>query len=136
MKTIYESRFYDFALDDETSALVFRWKPETRALTDNDFKEALSNFAGYGFEYAVPNMVIDLRHFAPAAGTPSAEAMGPWRADVVVPRYNKAGIRRLAYLRDADGGGPPVGGPMRHEGEEFETAVFDSEGDMIDWLKS
>ncbi|MCP4327216.1 MAG: hypothetical protein GY791_02105 [Alphaproteobacteria bacterium] len=136
MKTVYESQFYDFVLDEDADALVFRWKPEARTLTDNDFKEGLSNFAGYGFELRVTKMVVDVRDFAPAPGVPSAEAMGPWRSRVAVPRYNRAGITKFAYLRNREGGGPPVGGPVRHDGEDFETAVFDSEAELAAWLNS
>ncbi len=134
MQTIHESQFYDFALCDQTGALVFKWKPETKAMIDDDFKEGLSNFAGYGFELGVTKMVVDVRDFMPPRGTPSGEAMGPWRAQVVVPRYNKAGVEKFAYLRTTDGGGPPIGGPTRHEGEDFETSVFDSEDAMMAWL--
>ena len=135
MEVIYESRFYNFALCGDTGALVFDWKPETSAITDNDFKEGLSNFAGYGFELCVTKMVVDVRNFMPPHGTPSGEAMGPWRSQVVVPRYNKAGVEKFAYLRNSEGGGPPVGGPVRHGGEDFETAVFDAEDAMVAWLK-
>ena len=136
MRTVYRSHFYDFALDDDQDALVFLWKPETTGtLTDNDFKEALSNFAGYGFEHKPASMVIDLRGFRPAGGAPSAEVAGQWRAAVVVPRYNAAGIKRFAYIKAPDAPGPPVGGPVRHDGEDFETAVFDSDERLGAWLK-
>ena len=126
MKIVYESYFYDFALSDDIGALVFLWKPETTTMTDNDFKEGLSNFAGYGFEYGMTNMVVDVRNFAPSTGAPSAEVMGPWRTQVVIPRYNKVGIRKFAYLPEprwwrATGqrSGPSRGRRLRNRGVRF-----------------
>ena len=136
MKTIYESHFYDFVVCEETKTLVFQWKPETENIKNNDFREGLSNFAGYAFELKTPNMVVDVRNFRPGGGEPTQDVRGKWRAEVVVPRYNRAGVKKFAYLRNVEGGGPPVSGPARHDGEEFETAVFDSEDKMMTWLKS
>ena len=136
MNNVYESHYYNFVHCTKTNSLVFHWKPETATMTDNDFKEALSNFAGYAFEMKTPNMVVDVRQFAPETGVPSGEVMGPWRMEVVVPRYNAAGVRKFAYIRNSEGGGPPVSEPVRHDGEMFETAVFDSEEKMAAWLTS
>ena len=136
MKKIYQSYFYDFAHCDETNSLIFQWKPETETIKNNDFKEGLSNFAGYAFELKTPNMVVDVRNFKPGAGEPTPDVMGTWRAEVVIPRYNAAGVKKFAYLRNPDGGGPPVSEPTKHEGETFETAVFDSEEKMMNWLKA
>ena len=136
MKTVYSGYFYDFALDETMNSLTFIWKPETKTLTDNDFKEALSNYGGYAFEYGVDSMIVDVRSFIPETGAPSAEVVGRWRSEVIVPRYNKAGIKKFAYLKTPDAPGPQVSEPVRHEGETFTTAVFDAETKMLAWLTS
>ena len=133
---IYESRFYNFALCDETNSLVFQWKEDTKSMNNNDFREALSNYAGYGFECARANMLVDVRSFCPPEGVPDEESMGAFRTDIVVPRYNKAGIKKFAYLKNPGAPGMPVSPPTQHAGEEFETAVFDSEDSVKEWLKT
>jgi len=134
MASIYQSRTYDFAHDAETDSLVFRWTPATEDLSDWEFKEGLSNFAGYAFEFGVESLVVDLREFRASGIT--EQTANTWRAEVVVPRYNRAGVKKFAYLTLPDAPGPPVGGPVRHLGEEFETAVFDAEAAMLEWLRS
>ena len=132
MGTIYSSKYYDVVSDEGSNALVFLWKPETEAMDDLGFREAVSNYAGYLLEQTMPNAVIDVRNFKPPMGVPTQESAGAWRAEVVVPRYNKAKLKKFAYLSAPEG--MPVSPPTRHPGEEFETAVFDSEDQMRSWL--
>lgn len=128
--------YYDLSHCTETNSLVIGWKPETASLTDNDFKEGLSNFAGYAFELNTPNLIVDIRNSNMPAGTPSPEVMGQCRNDVIVPRYNKADVRKFAFLKDPGTPGPEVGVMPKGEVEEYETAVFDSTEKVADWMLS
>jgi len=129
-RTIYESRFYDFALDHDHNALWFQWKPETASLDDDAFKEGLSNYAGYAIEYRPRHLVVDVRQFH---GNVSAETVGSWRDRVIIPRYNKAEISKMATLA-APGSGPPPSPPDRYDGQSFQSATFDSEESLNAWL--
>ena len=136
MSPIYESRFYDFYYCTETNSLVFCWKPETVKITDQDFKEGLSNFAGYAFELGTPNLIIDITNSRMPAGTPSPEVMGRWRKKVIIPRYNKAGVKKFAFIKEPGTPGPEVGALPQGPEEEYETVVFDSKEKMAQWLTS
>ena len=107
------------------SAVLLRWTPATEAMTDDDFKDALEAFADLAEGRRARNLLVDVRDFRHQVG----EALGVWRAETIVPRYNRAGIRKFAYV--VPGAGGPSGGP----GEDFETRAFDSEDAALAWFR-
>ena len=133
MKKIHENKYYDLSLHDECGCIVFEWKPETIQMTENDFKTGLTNFAKYGEENQCREMVVDLRKFQ---GHPSPEVASDWRHHEIVPHYNKMGIKKFAYLISPEQPAPQSYEPHKNDGEEYETAVFDSEDEMWNWLKA
>ena len=132
MKKVYQNTYYDFSVEDDCNCIIFEWKNETQSMKDDDFKEGLYNFAKYGQENHCHEMCVDLRNFK---GHPSPEVAQTWRSQEAVPRYNKMGIKKFAYLKNPGDPGPNMSEPHKNDGEEFETAVFESEEAMWHWLK-
>ncbi len=130
MRTIYDGRFYALVIDESRNALSLTWKPSTTDVGDDDFQEALSNFAGFAIEYRPRGLIVDFRSFA---GRVSSDLVGAWRDQQIVPRYNKADASKMAILT-MPGSALPVSPPERHSGQAFKSAVFDSEEAMYQWL--
>jgi hypothetical protein len=58
---------------------------------------------------------------------------GDWRDANIIPRYNKAGVRRFAFLMPE--GMPAIGTPPAVEGPaDFPTAYFGSRADALAWF--
>jgi len=107
------------------SAVLLRWTTATAAMTDDDFKDALEAFVDLAEGRRALNLLVDVRDFRHPVG----EELGVWRGAAIVPRYNRAGIRKFAYVVTGPGG--PSGGP----GENFETRAFDSEAAALAWFR-
>ena len=72
------------------SIVELTWLPGTQGMTDQDFKEDLCVFAEAALQHRAKCLIIDMRQFM---GRPSAE-VGAWRDDVIVPKYEKAGVKK------------------------------------------
>ena len=106
-------------------AILLRWTPATAAMTDADFKDALEAFADLAEGRRARNLLVDVCNFRHEMG----EALGVWRREAIVPRYNRAGIRKFAYVV------PGAGGPSSGPGEDFETRAFDNEDAALAWFR-
>ncbi len=133
MKKVYQNTYYDFSVNEDCDCIVFEWKSETFKMSENDFKDGLTNFTKYSEENQCKEIVVDLRNFR---GHPSPEVARDWRTHEVVPHYNKMGIKKFAYLISPEQPAPQSLEPHKNEGENYETAVFDSEIEMWQWLKA
>src|SRR6516162_1264232 len=76
------------------SIVELTWLPGTQGMTDQDFKEDLCVFAEAALQHRAKCLIIDMRQFM---GRPSAE-VGAWRDDVIVPKYEKAGVKKIAWI--------------------------------------
>lgn len=130
MKKIFDNRFYNFIHDPERNILIFEWTEETSSMTDDDFKEALSNYAGFSFELNGPGLLVDVRKFRHQMG----EEVMNWRNEVCLPRYMAAGSFKMAYLMpkealtDRPSGDLPIG--------KFTDRFWGSMDEAKDWLSS
>ena len=91
---LYEYTLYRFELIEDGEVLLFTWKASTERMSDEDFREALHNYAGFGSEYQVASMLVDIRGFK----YPMTPELAIWRDRDISPRYEKSGMKRLAYL--------------------------------------
>ena len=72
------------------SIVELTWLPGTQGMTGQDFKEDFCVFAEAALQHRAKCLIIDMRQFM---GRPSAE-VGAWRDDVIVPKYEKAGLKK------------------------------------------
>lgn len=70
------------------------WLPETRGMTDRDFKDGILAFAECALQHSARRLIIDMREFG---YRPSSEAQVV-RVEVVVPKYVKAGVKKIAWI--------------------------------------
>jgi len=128
MKTVYQNRLYDFILDEENKVLIFDWTEETANMTDDDFKEALSNYAGFAFEYGGPGLLVDVMRFQHTIGE---EALN-WRNEEALPRYLAAGSSKMGYAM------PPPALEHVPQGDvnigQFTDHYFGSREEATSWL--
>lgn len=125
---IYESTFYQFALDGDR--IVNRWKDTSSKMTFQDFKDALMNLAGFAIENRMSKILIDTNNFRFELPPENVE----FRNKVFYPRVTKVGAVRqalvmpkeyLQYVEDELGEDVIV--PTRYFSEELEAVAWLSE---------
>jgi len=76
------------------------WLTETQGMTDQDFKDGILAFAECALQHSARGLIIDMREFR---YRPSTEAQ-VLRDEVVVPKYVKAGVKKIAWIWPGESG--------------------------------
>jgi hypothetical protein len=105
------------------SIVELTWLPGTQGMTDQDFKEDLNVFAEAALQHRAKRLIIDMRQFM---GRPSAD-VGTWRDDVIVPKYEKAGVKKIAWIW------PDMSADEMGEGAAYQQRYFAARDEAIDW---
>jgi hypothetical protein len=121
---------YGSAIDrPDANFIEIRWYDATRSLTREGFNAWLQRFAGDVEASRRPAVLVDSVRFRMDMAIMDRD----WRDANIIPRYNKAGVRRFAFLMPE--GMPAIGGPPTVEGPAaFPTAYFGSRADALAWL--
>ena len=106
--------------------LRLTWLEGTEGMTDEDFRETLEVFADSAIQHRATRLVIDVRQFK---HRPSPEIL-KWRERVTVPKYNKAGTKRQAWIWPGDVSSMK---PSTHAGS-YEERYFSTEEEALAWL--
>jgi len=85
---------YSIAYYKSEQLVELTWLPGTQNMTDQDFREVLEVFAEGALQHRAPRLIIDVRQFR---YRPSDEVLA-WRDEVTVPKYERAGVKRLAWV--------------------------------------
>ena len=104
------------------------WLAGTAGMTDQDFKETLETFAESALQHKARGLLIDVREFK---HRPSPE-IAAWRDEVVVPKYNRAGVKKIAWVWP---GNAPSNQPAT-EKEKFENHHFATEAEALAWVST
>jgi hypothetical protein len=108
----------------KTERLVeLTWLPGTKGMTDQDFKEDLIVFAEAALQHRASRLIIDMRQFM---GRPSEE-VGAWRDDVIVPKYEKAGVKKIAWIW------PGVSSDETGTGAAYQQRYFEGRDEAVNW---
>ena len=94
-------------------------------MTDQDFKEALEVFAEGALQHHAERLMIDMTEFR---GRPGAAVL-TWRDEVIVPKYNRAGVKKIAWVWPGEAGASATG-----EGAQYTNRYFSSEDEALTWL--
>jgi hypothetical protein len=130
---IYRHPFYVFDLDERASCLSFIWTAKSVAMSDNDYKEALREYARLVVKHRARRALIDLRKFRYQPG--DSKGLSIWWENEIVPLYHQAGLEKFAFVLPAGVQAPPDDTPAKAEpGEKFLTKQFGSEPSAISWL--
>ena len=105
-----------------------KWLAGTAAMTDQDFKETLEVFADTAIQHGAKRLLIDVLEFN---HRPSAEVQ-KFRDEVTVPKYNKAGLKRIAWVWP----GNASSNAPANDKEKFENRFFDTEAEALAWVAS
>ena len=127
---LYHDRFGDILYDDATGVLELRWLPETATMTDDDYMGWLERYAAAAEQHHVPFTLIDTLEFKHHPGAHT----GPWREEHIIPQYNRAGVKKFAFLLPA--GSAPQGEPAPEGSAQFPTGYFDSREQIERWFTS
>ena len=104
------------------------WLAGTAGMTDQDFKETLETFAESALQHRAQRLIIDVREFK---HRPSPE-ISAWRDDVVVPKYNRAGVKKIAWVWP----GPTPSNEPTSEKDKFENRYFATEAEALAWVST
>jgi len=102
------------------------WLAGTAGMTDQDFKETLEAFAESALQHSAQRLLIDVREFR---HRPSAEILA-WRDEVTVDKYNRAGVRKLAWVWPGD---IPSNMPTS-KNAKYENRYCSTEADALAWI--
>ena len=127
--TVYKHSLYTFELIEDGKILLFNWSDATENMSVEDYQEALHNYAGFGLEFKVPAMLVNVRNFKYKM-TPE---LGIWRDEHISPRYAKFGLKKFGYI-------VPLGvvekmkDTMNPVERTFQEDYFENEQEAINWL--
>jgi|SRR5579872_1896318 len=127
---IAQQPFFILSYEPDSGILKLVWSEGTARMTDEDFKAALVFFAEKAEEFKAKELLVDVEKFR--FNMPSQ--LGEWRAQSITPRYNKAGVRKFAFVHGEKFSEKPGDGE-RYQGEEFLTRHFSSEQGAKKWLQ-
>ncbi len=127
---LYHDRFGVIWYDDATRVLELRWFEETAAMTDDDYMRWLERYAAATEQYHIPFVLIDTRAFKHHPGAHT----GPWREEHIIPQYNRAGVKKFAFLLPT--GTAPKTEPAPEGSAHFPTGYFDSREQIEGWFTS
>lgn len=127
---IAQQPFFTLSHEPDSGILKLVWSENTARMTDEDFKAALVYLAEQTEKLEAKGLLVDVEQFR--FNPPSQ--LGEWRAQSITPRYNKAGVKKFAFVH---GNKFPekAGDGERYPGEEFLTHHFSSEDGAKKWLK-
>ena len=101
------------------------WLPGTAGMTDQDFKEALEVFADCALQHHAERLMIDVTEFR---ARPSAAVL-TWRDEVIVPKYNLAGVKKLARDWPGEPGDTATG-----EDSQYTNRYFSTPDEALAWI--
>ena len=127
---LFQDRFGVMLYDDARNILELHWYPETEFMTDDDYMGWLERFAISAEQHRVQFIVIDTLAFKHHPGTHT----GPWRDEHIIPRYNRAGVKKFAFLLSP--GTAPKTEPATEGPAQFPTGYFDSREQIDQWFMS
>lgn len=111
--------------------LEVRWYDGSSALTTETFSQRQAVIAGVVEQCGRSGMLVDTLQLVMNPG----EIDDDWRDANVTPRFNAAGVEKLALLVPA--AVPLVGATPMHQGPaEYPTAFFATRADARAWLQS
>ena len=116
--------------DRERDLLELDWSERTASMTDDDVKAWLERYTEFGEKHRPAFMLIDARRFR----HPFGAELASWREKHIIPRYNAAGVRKLAFLLPKEF--VPGTQPAPEAGATFSTGYFDTPAKVSEWFGS
>ena len=120
------SAMYSISYQKPENLVRLTWLDGTEGMTDEDFKQTLAVFAESVMQHRAERLVIDVREFR---HRPSKEVLA-WRDEAIVPKYNKSGAKKLAWIWPGDVSS------MKPDstGKAYQDVYFSTEEEALAWL--
>ena len=129
LQELYRDRWGTIVTNSDNQHIEILWTESTSDMTDEDFMAWLERFAGFVESGTCDTALVDARLFRM---NPAGVSMG-WRDKEIILRYNRARIRKFAFVMPA--GMPAIGAEPAPEGPaEFPTAYFGEPDAAYRWL--
>jgi len=119
----------------EWNSLELKWLPATADATDADLKTTMELFAEEAVNRHPNTLIVDTTEFHHAWG----DGIARWRGAEIIPRYNQAGVTKLAFIASPGYPGPTVeagAAPVPDGPANFPTGWFKSREAAYHWLAS
>lgn len=127
--TVYEDHWGRIVDHPSEGVLEIRWVAATADMMTSDFNQWLTQFATDVARLARKLALVDAVEFRMAPD----KMDGAWRDANIIPRYNKAGLQRFAFVMPPQM--PLIGAPPALEGPaHFPTGYFGTRADALAWL--
>jgi hypothetical protein len=117
---------------DEWSSLELKWLPSTANASEADLRATMMLFADEAISRKPDTLIVDTTEFSHQW----AEGMMEWRNAEIIPRYNRAGVAKFAFIAPGypgqtveNGAAPAPDGPAN-----FPTGWFKSRPAAYQWL--
>jgi hypothetical protein len=116
----------------EAGILELQWLEGSAGMTDGDFMASMQRYSAHAEQHQTPYLLVDVTRFKHSPGPDVAT----WRDQHIIPGYNRAGVRKFAFLVPAGGSWTVEGGhaPAEEPPGEFPTGYFDVRHDILDWF--
>ena len=122
----YSKPQYSITYRGPEKLVELTWLPETESMTDQDFKDGILAFADCALQHSARRLIIDMRQFR---YRPSSEAQ-VIRDEVVVPKYVKAGVKKIAWIWPGQSGDKMTETP----GGSYENRYVGTVDEAFTWL--
>jgi hypothetical protein len=126
---LYRDQFGVLLEDLDHRMLELKWLEGSASMTDDDFKAWLDRFSAEAETRRQPHLVINVREFRHRPGPEIAA----WRDEHVIPRYNRAGVTKFAFLLP-EGSPGAAGSPALEPPGRFPTGYFDTPAKIEAWF--
>ncbi|HEY4871605.1 MAG TPA: hypothetical protein VIJ03_06880 [Candidatus Dormibacteraeota bacterium] len=126
---LYRDQFGVLLQDLNHRMLELKWLEGSASMTDDDFKAWLDRFSAEAETRRQPYLVINVREFRHRPG-PEVAA---WRDEHIIPRYNRAGVTKFAFLLP-EGSAGASGSPAAEPPGNFPTGYFDTPAKIEAWF--
>src|SRR5258708_27828521 len=101
---LHEDKFLEISWEEKARIIGIDWKEATSLMTDEEFKAALTLFAGHVEQKKARGILVDVSCFRHKPG-PEVQ---PWRVKNISNRYAPAGGKRQAFLFSKGGEMAPM----------------------------
>ena len=131
-ENLYSDRIALYLRNPGHRSIELKWLEEANAMSEQQFRAAIERLAGFMERERPPNVLVDMAtlEFRPA------EDFEQWRQANIIPRYNKAGVTKFAFILPAGATQTVEGGtaPSVEGSAQFQTGYFCTRDGALKWF--
>ena len=132
-RTVAEDKWGQIIFYDDWNSLELKWLPSTASADDDGVKSTMELFAKEAVDRRHNTLIVDTTEFRHQMG----DGMIEWRSERIIPSYNSAGVKKLAFIAGSDFPGQTVESGVEPAPEgpaTFPTGWFRTRDRAYQWL--